>query len=299
MTKNTMEMNPSNTTNTIIFRPLEVDDLRLVHRWMNDPAALKWVCEVADMPWETLLSRFKSGLSFTKSRCSTPHTVEHWMALLVLDDDGEQPLPLGWAQTWCGADSARGESWEWRRHLKLGITGGIDYLIGEETSRGQGLGSAMIRSLVNDVVFANNPYWMYAAASCSVDNVASQRALEKAGLKKVADIHDNEGHFVLNAIHREEFIGLGTHDINRDNDGDGDSDTCCSYNDYDFDEMPVQQQSSALFLGYSKQMWDNDEEPSVCDLAWYKLSPEQQAAAKQLGWKEDTWEDSDSDSDSD
>lgn len=291
------------STPKITLRPLQVDDLPLVHGWLNnDPAALKWVSmgAFADMSHEAFVSHFQAGMSFTKCQSSAPHAVKHWMALLVPDDDddetGKEPLPLGWAQTWCGADMARGEAWAWRNHLKLGITGGMDYLIGEETQRGRGLGSAMISTLVKDVVFANNPDLTFAAACFGIANIASQKALENAGLKQVCEIQDEDGTFVLMAVHREEFMGGGTRDItkqcsyDKDN-ADEDSSTCCSYNDYDFDDLATEQQNAVLFLGYSKQMWDNDEEPKLCELSWDRLSSEQQAAAKHLAYNKDKWDD--------
>jgi len=100
------------------FRQLRHDDLSLMHRWLNDPAVVKW-WEGVDVSWPAVVRRYGSGHSAA---------IEHWIALL----EGE---PFGWAQCYCAADVADEEAYHWRAHLELRETAGIDYLVGEPTRR--------------------------------------------------------------------------------------------------------------------------------------------------------------------
>jgi hypothetical protein len=62
------------------------------------------------------------------------------------------------------------------------------------------------------------------------------------------------------------------------------------YDDFDWDELPKEIQEAARVLGFTKALWDNDEEPEECDEYWRDLTPEQQAAAKKLGYDEKMWD---------
>ena len=171
----------------VTFRPLRDDDLTLMYRWLNDPAVVQW-WEGADVSWPAVVSRYGSAHSAP---------VEHWIAL----SEGD---PLGWMQCYCAADAARGEAYYWKRHLELRETGGIDYLVGEATSRTRGVGSTMIRTFVREVVFARHPEWRFAAAGPFEANVASWRALEKAGFRRLAILDDEDGPCVLMVADRNE-----------------------------------------------------------------------------------------------
>jgi hypothetical protein len=62
------------------------------------------------------------------------------------------------------------------------------------------------------------------------------------------------------------------------------------YDDYDWDELPADIQEAAKVLGYTKELWDNDEDPDEVDEYWKKLTPEQQAAATKLGYDKKSWD---------
>jgi aminoglycoside 6'-N-acetyltransferase len=176
---------------TITFRPLGDDDLPLMHRWLNDPAVVRW-WEGADVSWPAVVGRYGSGRATM---------IEHWIALRHGD-------PFGWAQCYCAADVAEGEAYHWRSHLELRETAGIDYLVGEPTRRNRRTGSAMIRAFVQDVVFARHPEWACAAAGPFEANVASWRALENAGFRRLAALDDEDGPCVLMAASRGAFHDL-------------------------------------------------------------------------------------------
>lgn len=170
----------------ITFRPLVDSDLPLMHRWLNDPAVVEW-WKGEDVSWPAVVRDYGTGHG---------EPVEHWIALL----DGQ---PLGWLQCYRAADYVEEETYYWRKHLALDTTAGIDYLVGEARQRGRGVGSAMIRAFVRDVVFARHPDWTHAAAGPFQANVASWKALEKAGFTRVAVLDDEEGTCVLTGVSRD------------------------------------------------------------------------------------------------
>jgi hypothetical protein len=61
------------------------------------------------------------------------------------------------------------------------------------------------------------------------------------------------------------------------------------YDEYDWDELPEDIQKAAILLGFDKEIWDTDDEPSDCDEYWKDLTPAQQEAATKLGYNEEMW----------
>lgn len=150
------------------FRPLTDEDLPLLHGWLNEPGVVRW-WEGDDVSWHAVVRDYGST--------STDPT-EHWLAFL--GDDA----PFGWIQCYAAADYAGEHEVEAWWALRVDRTAaGIDYLVGDPRKRGKGLGSAMIRDFVEDVVFGRHPGWTQVCASPLEANVASWRALEKAGFK--------------------------------------------------------------------------------------------------------------------
>ncbi|MEM1115423.1 MAG: GNAT family N-acetyltransferase [Bacteroidota bacterium] len=174
----------------VTFRPLAEGDLRLLHRWLNDPAVVQW-WEGEDVSWPAVVRDYGPGHG---------DPVEHWLALL----DG---APLGWLQCYTAADLVDEETGLWADHLDLATTAGIDYLVGSDAPRGRGLGAAMIRAFVRDVVFAAHRTWTLAAAGPFEANVASWRALAKAGFRRLAVLDDEDGPCVLMAASPTDVTG--------------------------------------------------------------------------------------------
>jgi len=111
---------------------------------------------------------------------------EHWLALL----DGE---PIGWIQCYAWVD---GDEEEANAHFAAGVertAAGIDYLVGEPSVRGKGVGTELIRTFVHDVVFPRHPGWTQASAGPFVANEASWRALERAGFRQLGDYPTDDG----------------------------------------------------------------------------------------------------------
>lgn len=158
------------------FRRLTDDDLPLLHGWLNEPGVVEW-WEGDDVSWDGVVRDYGSA-------CTDP--VAHFLAL-------DDRTPIGWIQCWATADNpdeAEVQHW-WR----LGVpptAGGIDYLVGEPAHRGRGIGAAMIRAFTFDVVFPTHP-WTHVCASPLAANVASCRALEKAGFTDAGTFDDELG----------------------------------------------------------------------------------------------------------
>lgn len=156
------------------FRRLAGTDLAMLHGWLNEPGVVRW-WEGDDVSWPAVVRDYGS----------TTDATEHWIASL----DGTD---VGWTQCWpVAAEPEEAAPW-----MALGVDGtaaGIDYLLGDPARRGRGLGSAMIRDFVADVVFGLHPAWTQACASPLADNVASWRALEKAGFRFAGVVGDRSG----------------------------------------------------------------------------------------------------------
>jgi RimJ/RimL family protein N-acetyltransferase len=170
----------------VTFRRLVDADLPMLHRWLNEPGVVRW-WEGDDVSWDAVVRDYGSA--------STDPT-EHWIAAVDGDD-------VGWIQCYATADNeADDEVAAWRRLGVPRTAAGIDYLVGEPTQRGSGLGSAMIRAFVDDVVFAQHPDWTHAAASPYAANVGSWRALEKAGFRHAGTFDDPDGPCRLMVLER-------------------------------------------------------------------------------------------------
>ena len=181
----------------VTFRRLTDADLPLLHRWLNDPGVVRW-WEDDDVSWEGVVRQYGS----------TNHDpVEHWVALVGSD-------AVGWIQCYAWADDAEEE--EARAHFAIGVertAAGIDYLIGEPSRRGRGLGAAMIRAFVQTIVFGQHSEWTQASAGPYVANEASWRALERAGFRALGDYDDSEGDACRVMVINRAALEAPTHDV--------------------------------------------------------------------------------------
>jgi aminoglycoside 6'-N-acetyltransferase len=147
------------------FRPVAEEDLPLVAGWLGQPHVATWWREPSD-----LAEVRRKYLPCIDGRDPTE--------LFLIEADG---TPVGFIQRYLMADNP-----EWVRSLRAtgaadaGQAAGIDYLIGDATLTGKGIGSAAIREFTA-LTLRRYP----AAASLLVDvsqeNAASWRALERAG----------------------------------------------------------------------------------------------------------------------
>jgi aminoglycoside 6'-N-acetyltransferase len=146
------------------LRPMELDDLVLVERWLDEPHVARWY--LAGTSHEEELGDIRRSV-----RGIQP------VHLLIVLDDGQ---PVGWCQWYQCADDP-----EWAAEIgaEPGDVG-VDYAIGEPTRVGSGVGTELIAALVR-LVRAARP-GCGIMADPEADNTASRRVLEKNGFELVA-----------------------------------------------------------------------------------------------------------------
>lgn len=168
---------PSSPPTDLGFRPMRVEDLALMQRWLVDPDVRPW---------------------FSSDDLSVGGIEEHYRAKLAADSTEEQWLvlaegrPVGWLQTYeIAAHPAYADAC-----VAVGadpMAAGLDYLLGEPGLRNRGLGPVVITRFVEDVVFALHPEWPEVCSGPHPDNVRSWRALERAGFDLLGDIETEDG----------------------------------------------------------------------------------------------------------
>lgn len=159
----------------VTFRRLREEDLEMLHRWLNEPGVVRW-WEGDDVSWEAVVHDYGSIAT---------DSAEYWLASI----DGRD---FGWIQCYATVDEPE-EATPW---WALGVdhtAAGIDYLVGDPGDRRRGLGSSMIRAFVAEVVFGQHPGWSQACAAPYAANVASWRALERAGFRFAGIVDDVDG----------------------------------------------------------------------------------------------------------
>lgn len=143
----------------VSFRPLHIDDLPLMHRWLATPHVNVWWHERLDL--DGVRAKYMPGIE----------GVEPTHVFII-----ECARPIGWIQWYRWAD--------YPKHAALvgaePETAGIDLAIGEATALGRGLGSRAIRAFVESVVFAH-PQITACISDPETANRRSLRAFENAG----------------------------------------------------------------------------------------------------------------------
>jgi aminoglycoside 6'-N-acetyltransferase len=168
----------------VTFRRLRDEDLPMLHRWLNEPGVVQW-WEGDDVSWDAVVREYGSA-------CTDP--VEYWIFAI----DGRD---TGWIQCWAAADEPE-ETAPWRALGVHATAAGLDYLVGEPADRGRGIGSSAIEAFVREVVFGRHPEWTQACAAPYAANVASWRALERAGFRCVGVVDDVDGPCRLMVVDR-------------------------------------------------------------------------------------------------
>jgi aminoglycoside 6'-N-acetyltransferase len=154
----------------LTWRPLVDDDLRMLGEWLAEPAVARW--------WHHDATPAGVERDFGPS----VRGEEPGEDLVVLLDD----QPVGLLQRSVIADYP--EDLEDFGALVEVPDGAVelDYLIGDPALRGRGLGSRLIAAAVQDT-WASRPDTPAVLIAVVAANVASWRAVEKAGLTRVAE----------------------------------------------------------------------------------------------------------------
>ncbi len=154
----------------LTWRPLVADDLELLAGWLAEPAVERW--------WHHDATPEGVARDFGPSvRGAEPG--EDLVVLLA-------GRPVGLLQRSVIADYPE-ELAEWAALVEV-PDGAVelDYLIGEPDLRGRGLGSRLIAAAVEDT-WRTRPEVPAVMVAIVAANVASWRAVEKAGLTRVAE----------------------------------------------------------------------------------------------------------------
>lgn len=171
------------------FRALAHDDLRLMHRWINDdPEVRQWWSREAG-PFEKIVDKYAPRIAASGPTRS-----------YIIQYDTH---PIGYIQEYLVGDHP-----DWARLVDVPEeSAGVDLFVGEAAYRGQGRGTAILRKFVREVVFARPE-----VESCIIgpeqSNARAIRSYEKAGFKPLKSIYDpdSDEHDLLLRIFRAEAL---------------------------------------------------------------------------------------------
>ena len=148
---------------TISFRPLRRADFPMLARWQASPHVARWWKEPADLA--TIATKYTPTV---EGRDPTE--------VFVIELEG---APVGIIQRYLMADYP-----DWAAAIGFGNAAGIDYYLGEAELTGKGTGSRVIAGFAAETL-ARYPQVPVVVAAPQQDNVASWRALEKAGFERL------------------------------------------------------------------------------------------------------------------
>jgi len=156
---------PGNAGTDLELRALDRSEFPLLMRWLAAPHVGRWFRRPAD-----------AAAVEAKYGPRVDGTAPIRMCLILVAGE-----PVGLIQGYRLADYP---IWAGALGLDEPNAGGIDYLIGEPEMCGRGVGSAAIRAFTARL-FDADPQLSAVVAVPQCDNVASRRALEKAGYSLV------------------------------------------------------------------------------------------------------------------
>jgi aminoglycoside 6'-N-acetyltransferase len=148
---------------TISFRPLRRADFPTLARWQASPHVARWWRDPADLA--TITSKYTPNV---EGRDPTE--------VFVIQVDGSA---VGIIQRYLIADYP-----DWAAVIGFGDAVGIDYYLGAGELTGKGIGSRAIARFAGETL-ARYPEVPLVVAAPQQDNVASWRALEKAGFERL------------------------------------------------------------------------------------------------------------------
>jgi len=152
-------------TTLITFRRLTLDDLPLIHKWLNTPEVAKWYREKgASNPSYEFVSEIWTKMIKEKTPAEP----------FLIQNCGH---PIGYIQRYLISTPEDID----HHHLSADAAG-IDLFIGEMEYLHKGLGSIIIRQFLTENIFA-----VYKVETCIIDpepdNKIAIRSYEKAGFK--------------------------------------------------------------------------------------------------------------------
>ncbi|HVT01353.1 MAG TPA: GNAT family N-acetyltransferase [Patescibacteria group bacterium] len=154
----------------ISFRKLEIEDLSLMQKWLSEPHVHEWYDKDKDNSMEEVSKRYGP-------KAKDNHLTDSYVVYY-------EKIPVGYIQTYRVNDywSDFGKYVGYDDH-----TASVDLFIGDPTFMGKGLGSAMLRKFLKEIVFSN-PDITACIIGPEPANKRSIRAYEKAGFKYVKTV---------------------------------------------------------------------------------------------------------------
>ena len=181
------------TTNPIQFRPLVADDMRRLHHWLTTDADVGywWREDVGSLEFVT-----QSYMPTV-----TGDEPDQMRGFIIRYTD----TPIGYIQT-----AIYDPPPDWLQAIGVSdAVAAVDVFIGEATHRDRGIGTALMRRFLAEIVFANADI-----IGCMIDpevtNLRAIRSYEKAGFRYVTtapDPHDPECLNYMMWQTRADFFG--------------------------------------------------------------------------------------------
>ena len=157
----------------ISFRPLAEADVPQIVRWLRDPDVERWWWDVGEKSDEELTEQW------TRRAVSPSGRTDRYVIVV----DG---VDLGIIQT-AVLDAYPAYAAE----VGVANAAGVDVFIGDAGWRGRGLGTALIRAFIEEIVFS-----MPGIETCTIDpepeNTRAIRCYEKVGFRHVRTYHSEE-----------------------------------------------------------------------------------------------------------
>ena len=154
---------------TIGFRPMTVEDLPVMHEWLQREHVRRWWTK-----YETLDDVTEHYLPALQGRDATD------LYFIVVDG-----APAGFIQTY---QVSNHREYQQLVEVDEGVAG-VDLFLADEEQLGRGLGTRVLEDFVRQVVFAV-PTTRACIADPDAENRSSLRAFEKAGFSAVRELVD-------------------------------------------------------------------------------------------------------------
>lgn len=164
----------ASTPQPVTLRLMTEQDLPMLHDWLNRPHMVEWWGGEAERP------TLEQVMAHYRPRVLAEEAVTPYIAML----NGQ---PIGYAQSYVAMGS--GEGW-WTDETDPGVRG-IDQSLANADQLGQGLGTQLVRALV-DRLFAD-PQVTKIQTDPAPTNRRAIRCYEKAGFVAVATITTPDG----------------------------------------------------------------------------------------------------------
>lgn len=165
---------------SISLRPLAASDLPTLHDWLGRPHVVEWW---GDVP----------TLREVKQQCHPEELAKEGVTAFVAISGDDA---IGFAQVYVALGSSEG--W-WQAETDVGVRG-VDVFLADPDRIGQGLGTLLVRRLVEELF--TNPAVTKIQADPSPENLRAIRCFEKAGFKTQGEITTPDGRALYMVLDR-------------------------------------------------------------------------------------------------